>query len=320
MNCLLEEMSGVADRDGVVVLGASNHPERIDAAVLRAGRLDRHIRILLPDADDLAKIIRHHLRNDLPDVDLMPIAQFMAGSSGADVEAMIRRARASARRAQRNIEVEDLVEVVRSGLPDLSAEDRRLLSIHEAGHAVVINHLSPGCLHMISIRMQKGGAVHRLDVGRPKHMRDLDDEIVVLLAGRAAEEVVFGSDQISLGGYDDLAKATRVAIALETEFGFGAFGSMSLASMDDRALLMIPEVRLCVMARLEACRLRAIELIRSNLILIEVVSAALDGSGVLTGAEFETIARRFQQKQPDEPASSAPSLEVVASEVSHEVG
>ena len=321
VNCLLEELSGVQDRDGVVVLGASNHPERIDAAVLRAGRLDRHIRISLPDADDLAKIIRHHLRNDLADVDLMPIAQFMAGSSGADVEAMIRRARASARRAQRDIEFEDLVEVVQAGLPDLTAEDRRLLSIHEAGHAVVIHLLTPGTLHMISIRMVKGGAVHRVDKQGAKRAQDLEDEIVILLAGRAAEEVVFGSDQISLGGYDDLAKATRVAIAMETEFGFGAFSSMSLASMDDRTLLMIPEVRLSVMNRLEACRARAIELVRTNRVLIEVVAAALDGSGVLTAAEFEMIARRCQTKQSDDPARSAPSFDVLASsEVSHEVG
>ena len=321
VNCLLEELSGVQDRDGVVVLGASNHPERIDAAVLRAGRLDRHIRISLPDADDLAKIIRHHLRNDLPDVDLMPIAQFMAGSSGADVEAVVRRARASARRAQRDIEVEDLVEVVRSGLPDLTAEDRRLLSIHEAGHAVVIHQLTPGTVHMISIRTVKGGAVHRVDSQGSKGARDLENEIVILLAGRAAEEVVFGPDKISLGAYDDLAKATRVAVAMETEFGFGTFGSLSLSSLDDRTLLMIPEIRECVMARLEACRLRAIELVKDNLVLVEVVAAALDGSGVLTAAEFETIARRFQAKQPDDPARSAPSLDVLASsEVSHEVG
>ncbi len=103
VNALLELLAGVEDRDGVVVIGASNHPHKIDAAILRAGRLDRHIGIPLPDLAALVQILRFHLRDDLAGADLKPVAASLLGRTGADVEAAVRRARGHARRRGRRL-------------------------------------------------------------------------------------------------------------------------------------------------------------------------------------------------------------------------
>jgi hypothetical protein len=140
VNCLLEELAGAESRDGVVVIGCSNHPDRIDPAVRRAGRLDREIRVDLPGTADLALIFRHHLGADaLAGVDLTPVAIRAAGKTGADVEAYCRRAKAAARRAGRDLTINDLMaEVAGQGPKPMGRRLRHTIAIHEAGHAVAL--------------------------------------------------------------------------------------------------------------------------------------------------------------------------------------
>src|SRR5262249_47484740 len=108
VNSLLELLAGVEERPGVVVIGVTNHPDKIDAAVRRAGRLDRTIEIEKPSVEDLAAIIRFHLGRDLAAAELMPAALVARGGTGADVEAWVRRARSAARRQRRPLELADL--------------------------------------------------------------------------------------------------------------------------------------------------------------------------------------------------------------------
>ena len=105
---LLELLDGVAGREGVVVIAATNYMEHIDPAIIRSGRFDKHVRIALPSRDDLAVILRQHLRTDLPHADLNRRAALAIGRSGADIAAAVRSARGSARQNRREFEEEDL--------------------------------------------------------------------------------------------------------------------------------------------------------------------------------------------------------------------
>ncbi|MDV3166761.1 MAG: AAA family ATPase, partial ['Waltheria sp.' little leaf phytoplasma] len=157
VTCLLECLDGTTRRKGVIVLGACNVVENLDAAMIRLGRLDRHFEIGLPDETALLGIMRHHM----PDADaeaLVPAATALAGStSGADVARIAREARRGARRERRAVTAQDLLDVAMP--PDLRpAHLRRLIAVHEAGHAVVgilLGHV-PQCLSTVRAGMSNG--------------------------------------------------------------------------------------------------------------------------------------------------------------------
>jgi SpoVK/Ycf46/Vps4 family AAA+-type ATPase len=137
INCLLAELDGVEGREGVVVVGASNFAERVDAAIRRSGRLDREIRIRLPDAEALALILRGYLGEDLAGEDLHPVAIRAIGGTGADCERWVRGARRRARHAGRPMAAEDLLAEIR-GEPDSrrTVEFGTRVAVHEAGHVI----------------------------------------------------------------------------------------------------------------------------------------------------------------------------------------
>ncbi len=137
VNLLLELLGGIDGRSGVVVIGATNYPDRIDPAIRRAGRLDRTITIERPDTDDLCEIIRFHLKQDLADADLVPLALAARGATGADVEAWVRRGRSLARRQNRSLTADDILREIREHQPDIPTHLRHVTAIHESGHVVV---------------------------------------------------------------------------------------------------------------------------------------------------------------------------------------
>lgn len=211
------------------MLAATNHPDKIDPAVLRAGRLDHHIHLQRPDVGTLIKIFRHHVGQDfLADADLMPAALAARGGTGADVEAWVRRAKAASRRAQRDLSVDDLVKQVRAGRPSLSAAARRRVSVHEAGHVIVGTALGVGAVIGVSIH-DAGGVtefVDNLDGAMTAEM--VENHIALALAGRTAEGLLLGDMSVGAGNgpRSDLAKATRYAQLLETQYGFGSYGAV----------------------------------------------------------------------------------------------
>jgi ATP-dependent Zn protease len=143
INSALKHLSA-DDLQGVIVVAATNHSERIDPALRRAGRLDREIRIGRPTVADLAKIVRFHLSDDLPDDDTMPAACAAAGFTGPDMASCVRRARGAAWRAGRPLEMVDLLAEIHAGRPLPAPEAHWRIAVHEAGRAVAVHALGFG--------------------------------------------------------------------------------------------------------------------------------------------------------------------------------
>jgi DNA polymerase III delta prime subunit len=226
VNALLECLDGTGKRDGLVVIGATNYPNNIDPAVRRPGRLDRHVVIRLPDEDDRLAIIRHHLGPDyLFDLaDLGPLTEAMAGS---DLAQLVRDAKQQARRDGRGVTLADLVSRLPPLIPVTGAY-RRAAAVHEAGHALVGIRLGYGEFRGAFVHRQLNPRFSKQEAGAAgfevplvslQNERRFRDQICVLLAGIAAEKLIFGSH--SDGAEADLAEATRLALQMETQIGMG---------------------------------------------------------------------------------------------------
>lgn len=231
-NALLELLDGAEGREGVIVVGATNRPEAIDPALLRAGRLDRVIEIELPDAGALAGIMRHHLRKDLAEVDLTSLAQACVGITGADVERAVRGMRRRARQATRPAQLPDLEAELLGPLKPLSDHTLWRVAVHEAGHGVAIAVSHPGALHAVSVprRSAMPGRLGvataeigdgKIDAAPPLTREALVRLVALRLAGRAAEQLILGSPSAGAGGSvgSDLAQATWTAAV-----GVGSLG------------------------------------------------------------------------------------------------
>jgi len=224
INGFLELLDGVAARDGVVVVGATNHPGRIDPAITRSGRLDRHITIDLPDEGGLVQIMRHHLGDELSTEDLSSAAKLALGGSGADVARWVRGAKRRGRRGGRPICIADLIAEIRGNAPTVSDDIQRRCAVHEAGHAIAIALVQPSTLRTVSIRQTSttgGGVISQRPELELATSADIDQMLIMLLAGRAAEEIILGTASSGAGGgiESDLAKATLIATSAITALG-----------------------------------------------------------------------------------------------------
>ena len=240
VNSLLAEIDGVEGREGVVLVAACNMPDKLDPALVRSGRLDRHLRIGLPDRVGLARILREHLGVDLPDLDLSGAALSASGCSGADCEKLVRDARRRARGAGRVMVAEDLLEEI-GGTSDRTVAETWLAAVHEAGHAVAACRLQPGTLRAISLRETEGAGGHMLlrPLSAYAAASEIRDRLVVVLAARAAEEVILGMPSCGAGGGpgSDLAFATNLATACVSAFGFGKGSGLTWLGLPDQGSL-----------------------------------------------------------------------------------
>jgi cell division protease FtsH len=233
LNQLLVELDGFDPREGVVLLAATNRPEILDPALLRAGRFDRQIVVDRPDRVGRLAILRVHAKNVrlAPAVDLEAIAAMTPGFTGADLANLINDAALRAtRRGAEGVTADDFtaaIERVVAGLEKksrlLRPREREVVAYHEMGHAIVATAL-PGVdpVHKISIIPRGVGALG-YTLQRPTEdrllmsRRELENRMAVLLGGRAAETLVF--DEVSTGAADDLNKATDIARNMVTRFG-----------------------------------------------------------------------------------------------------
>jgi cell division protease FtsH len=316
---ILTTLDGVAAREAarLILLGATNRAEALDPALVRPGRFDRIIPIPPPDAAALAEIIRHHLGSDLAGEDLGPIAQLGEGGTGADARDWVKSARAAARAAGRALTVEDLVNVVAPPDPRPAAVVERI-AVHEAGHALAIARLGTGELgHVTTVAAGSSGG--RTSARRPAFVptrEALEREIVVALAGRAAEELVFGEVSAGSGGDvgSDLWRATRIAADIRLRHGLS--GSLLFRAQHDTEALVgaDPELRAEVEADLARLYGRALELIRLERRGLEALAAALvrrrhlDGEEALRLLESARMApeggRRRRRTSPPAPSAS----------------
>jgi len=301
VNALLEHLAGAASREGVVVVGTTNHPGRIDPAILRSGRLERHVRIQPPDAVDLALILRGYLAGALPGLDLRPLAGQMLGATGADAEAVVRRARGVARRAGRDLDAADLAAAAAEAWPPLPASVRRRVAVHEAGHVLAAATIGAGAASLSAAIGAEGGAawIGAGEGAGPVTEAQLDERLAIMLAGRAAEEAVFGD--VTAGAAEDLAAATRLAVAMETHLGFSPRTPLvALPKAATADLLRVPGVAAAVHLRLTAAYGRASGAVRARRAALGRLADALDRQGDIGDAAIRKIIRGSRRRgEPD---------------------
>jgi cell division protease FtsH len=321
LNQLLVELDGFQPAEGVVVLAATNRPDVLDPALLRPGRFDRQIVVELPDVRAREQILAVHVRKIrlAPDVDLATIARATPGLSGADLANLVNEAALLA--ARRNKETadrqdfEDAKDKVMLGMERrslvLSPAERRRTAYHEAGHALV-TVLTPGLDPIQKVTIIPRGRALGLTFALPEEERHnyprsyLLGQLAVAYGGRAAEEVVFGPDQISTGAANDLRQATELARRMVTEFGMSdAIGPISVGEPGEVMLwgrgVIPPRAVSPHMADLvdeEVSRLvreangRARGVIASHRPALDGLAAALLERETLERADIETIIAR----------------------------
>ncbi len=251
LNQLLVEMDGFAPNEGVIVLAATNRPDVLDKALLRAGRFDRQILVGAPDVKERERILEVHSKKKrfAADVDLKVIAKNTSGFVGADLENVLNEAALLA--ARRNLteigmkEIEDAMVKVTMG-PEKKArvrseKENRLVAYHEAGHAVVSHFLeTQDPVHQISIvpRGMAGGYTMYRPTEDKSFMSktEMEENIVSLLGGRVAEAIIL--NDISTGASNDIERATKIARSMVTKYGMSErIGAVMLGSNQEEVFL-----------------------------------------------------------------------------------
>jgi len=337
LNQLLSEIDGFDPSVGVVLLAATNRPEILDPALLRAGRFDRQILIDRPDRIGRAQILTVHLKKVTlgADVDVEQIAGLTTGFTGADLANLVNEAALLAtRRRAAAVEMADFtraVERIVAGLEKrnrvMNAEERRIVAHHEMGHALVALAL-PGTdtVHKISIIPRGVGALG-YTIQRPTEDRflmtraELMNKIAVLLGGRAAETLIFG--HLSTGASDDLAKATDIARAMVTRYGMDPELGHAAYDRQRAQFLGGPQEEQSWLTRsfseetaeridhaveriLEDAMAKALAVLDANRALLEEGAGRLLERETLEAGELSAFAKRIQRLPDGGPVGKAP--------------
>ena len=319
LNQLLAEMDGFYTNKGLLILAATNRPEILDPALLRPGRFDRRIIVDKPDLKGRVDVLKVHAKDVRMDetVDLEAIALATSGAVGSDLANMINEAAINAVKHGRQVvsqqDLFEAVEVVLVGKEKkdriMSKEERRIVSYHEVGHALVTalqKNTEP--VQKITIVPRTMGALGYV-MQTPEEekflntKKELEAMIVVALGGRAAEEIVF--DTVTTGAANDIEQATKIARAMITQYGMSErFGLMGLESiqnkyLDGRAVLncgdaTAAEIDEEVMKMLKGAYAEAKRLLGENREALDKIAAFLIEKETITGKEFMKIFREVK--------------------------
>ena len=249
LNQILTEMDGFKENEGIIVLGATNRPDVIDPAILRPGRFDRKIEVGLPDCDGRERILGVHSKNKnlAEGVTLGDLARLTAGFSGAELQNLMNEAAIYAARDGRTgitrADIDNSYEKVTIGLPrsrKMDEDTRRLVAYHEAGHAImgVICGERVGKVTILP-RGGAGGFTQFIppDEGTMTSRADLRNQIKIALGGRAAEELIYGSPDVTTGAAGDLQRVTQIAYQMFESFGFSsAIGNFAIDENSSESL------------------------------------------------------------------------------------
>lgn len=230
INALLAELDGLNKREGIIVVATCNHPEKLDQAIVRPGRLGKSIRIGLPGLDAIPQILAFHLKSDAARMgDLKGIAVMCLGMTGAAIEQIVRESRQLARRKRRPLQGADLVAVIHARSAGLSPEQQKVVALHEAGHAIAAHTILGSQEIILSMvpSTESWGRVLTKPRAEVITRATITKRTVALLAGRAAEEVVLGEISGGAGGSadSDLAMASELALRAVTLLGLSNSGS-----------------------------------------------------------------------------------------------
>jgi cell division protease FtsH len=321
LNQLLTELDGFDPSEGVILLGATNRPEILDPALLRAGRFDRQVLVDRPDKKGRLQILEVHVRKVklATEIDLEQVASMTTGFSGADLANLVNEAALLAtRRRAESITLADFtnaIERIVAGLEKrnrlLNPREREIVAHHEMGHALVAMSL-PGTdpVHKVSIVPRGVGALG-YTIQRPTEDRflmtreELENKIAVILGGRAAEKLIY--DHLSTGAADDLVRVTDIARGMVTRFGMDEkLGPV--AYVTDRSQFLQPspgameaerrysedtarEIDVAVRSIIDRLFDRTLEILRSNRDILERCARELLEKETLDETELKALTR-----------------------------
>ncbi len=317
LNQLLTEMDGFGANEGIIIIAATNRPDVLDPALLRPGRFDRQVTVSLPDSKEREAILKVHARNKTlgKDVNLTNVSLRTPGFSGADLENLLNEAALlTVRRNKEAITMEEIDEATDRVLMGpaktsrkITEKEKKLVSLHEAGHAVIgIKLEDANEVHKITIipRGVAGGYTMML----PKEEKigimtkaELEASIVGLLGGRVSEELFFG--EITTGASDDFKRATNIARSMVTEYGMSKLGPVQYEQKSEGVFLgrdytnktknfsdqVALEIDEQVRTIIESCYAKAKKILKENEKLIMLLSDALMEKETLTKEEIESL-------------------------------
>ncbi len=306
LNQLLVEMDGFNSDQTVIVIGATNRLDLLDEALLRPGRFDRHMFIGNPDVRAREEIFRVHMKNKPVDplVDIKKLAKRTHGMSGAHLSNVANEAAILAVRNNKKVigidEFNQAIEKVIAGLQRKNAvvieKEKRTVSFHEAGHALMGKILSTDLVSKISI-IPRGEALGYV-IYTPEEDRylitgeELKNKIKVLLGGRAAEKIIFG--EVSTGARDDLKKANSIAYQMVCEYGMSNLGNRVFeASLIKNCYSMIDNE---IKSIIDDCYHHSINNLEGSVELLNKVANILYEKETLTGEELDLIIQEFEKK------------------------
>lgn len=317
LNQLLTEMDGFDAKKGVVILGATNRPESLDPALLRPGRFDRRVPVQLPDLQGRIAILKVHAKEVRLDsgVDFLAIARATSGASGAELANMVNEAALRAVRMGRETvtqaDLEESVETVIAGYQRknavMSEKERRIVSYHEIGHALVAAKQSNSApVTKITIVPRTSGALgYTMQVDEGEHFlmskEEIENKIATYTGGQAAEQLIFGS--ITTGASNDIEQATKLARGMVSRYGMSDdFGMVALETVNNQYLggdtsLACSEhtaarVDEKVMQVVKEARGKADRILRENEDKLHELAEYLIEKETITGEEFMEILNR----------------------------
>ena len=335
LNQLLTEMDGFGANEGIIIIAATNRPDVLDPALLRPGRFDRQVTVSLPDAKAREEILNVHARNKVfgDDVNLKALSLRTPGFSGADLENLLNEAALLAVRRNKEAitmdEIDEATDRVLMGPAKtsrkISDKEKRLVAIHESGHAVIGIKLPDAQeVHKITIipRGMAGGYTMML----PKEEKmgimtkeELESQIIGLMGGRAAERLFL--DATTTGASDDFKKATRIARSMVTKYGMSDLGPMQLEEEQEGVFLgrdynktknfsdqVALEIDKAVRKIVDDCYDKAVEILKKNEKLVHLLADALVENETLTKEQIECLVETGKMCPADPKPTSEPTM------------
>ena len=326
LNQLLVEMDGFDSNETIIVLAATNRPEMLDKALLRPGRFDRQVTVNLPDVKGREEILKVHARNKVlaDGVNIEALAKRTPGYSGADLENLLNEAALLAVRRNKEAitmsEIDEASDRVLMGpaksSKTRSENDRKLVAYHESGHAVVGIKLK-GANDVQKVTIIPRGSAGGYNMMIPSEEKicstktDLLEQITGLLAGRVAEEVVFG--EVTTGAENDFSKATKIARAMVTEYGMSDLGPMQLEQQEGSVFLgrdynksrnfsneVAHEIDTEMRKIIDECYKKATKIIKDNRDLLELLATTLLEYETLTKEQIDYLVENGKMPSEEE--------------------
>jgi len=315
LNQLLTEMDGFKENKGVIVVGATNRVDILDAALLRPGRFDRQITVGLPDRLGRIGILKVHARNKplAEDVSLVQLANRTPGFSGADLANLLNEAAILATRYKKQVitknEVNEAADRVIGGIAGSTMEDtknKKLIAYHEVGHAIVgsvlENHDEVEKITLIPRGGAKGLTWFTPDEDQTLVSRSqLLARIITTLGGRVTEQVVFGDPEVTTGASNDLQQVTNIARQMVTRYGMSNIGPIALEDDNNEQMFLGGEYNEAIADRIDSevckiinhCEQIATEIILDNRVIIDLAVEKLLDAETIDGNEFRQLVSQY---------------------------